>query len=83
MRGWVAKEVSAKMFKTIQVGLEDYDGCEIPLERMDDFEPEETYIIPNPVLPDDTHEDEQGELWWIVFFHVNHKKPGGNIAERK
>ena len=42
------------------MGLEDYDGCEIPLERMDDFEPEETYIIPNPVLPD-TQEDEQGE----------------------
>jgi len=40
------------------VGLDDYDGCEIPLERMDDFEPEETYIIPNPVLPD-TQEDEQ------------------------
>ena len=63
----MAKEVSAKMFKTIQVGLEDYDGCEIPLERMDDFEPEETYIIPNPVLPDDTHEDEQGELCLFVL----------------
>ena len=48
------------MLRLFQVGLEDYDGCEIPLERMDDFEPEETYIIPNPVLPD-TQEDEQGE----------------------
>ena len=53
-------DISSFMLKLFQVGLEDYDGCEIPLERMDDFEPEETYIIPNPVLPD-TQEDEQGE----------------------
>ena len=47
------------------MGLDDYDGCEIPLERMDDFEPEETYIIPNPVLPD-TQEDEQGGLGTMI-----------------
>ena len=52
--------MSSFILRLFQVGLEDYDGCEIPLERMDDFEPEETYIIPNPVLPD-TQEDEQGE----------------------
>ena len=40
-----------------QVGLDDYDGCEIPLERMDDFEPEETYIIPNPVLAEKGEEE--------------------------
>ena len=53
------------IFKSPQVGLDDYDGCEIPLERMDDFEPEETYIIPNPVLPD-TQEDEQGGLGTMI-----------------
>ena len=44
------------------MGLDDYDGCEIPLERIEqeDFEPEETYIIPNPVLSD-TQQDDQGE----------------------
>ena len=41
----------------LQVGLDDYDGCEIPLERMDDFEPEETYIIPNPVLAEKGEEE--------------------------
>ena len=41
----------------LQVGLDDYDGCEIPLERMDDFEPEETYIIPNPVLTEKGEEE--------------------------
>ena len=39
------------------MGLDDYDGCEIPLERMDDFEPEETYIIPNPVLAEKGEEE--------------------------
>ena len=39
------------------MGLDDYDGCEIPLERMDDFEPEETYIIPNPVLTEKGEEE--------------------------
>ena len=37
--------------------MDDYDGCEIPLERMDDFEPEETYIIPNPVLAEKGEEE--------------------------
>ena len=40
--------------------MDDYDGCEIPLERMDDFEPEETYIIPNPVLTE-KGEEEKGD----------------------
>ena len=39
------------------MGSDDYDGCEIPLERMDDFEPEETYIIPNPVLAEKGEEE--------------------------
>ena len=42
--------------------MDDYDGCEIPLERMDDFEPEETYIIPNPVLAE-KGEEETGGNW--------------------
>ena len=54
------------MLRLFQVGLEDYDGCEIPLERMDDFEPEETYIIPNPVLPDTQEPIEQGEVGTLI-----------------
>ena len=51
--------IGGKWSKTycLQVGLDDYDGCEIPLERMDDFEPEETYIIPNPVLAEKGEEE--------------------------
>ena len=59
----------------LQVGLDDYDGCEIPLERMDDFKPEETYIIPNPVLAE-KGEEETGDsvvdnqldnLVWAIY----------------